>query len=667
MKNKLKVLLIAVLIMNLSSVALGGKLLITSRLQQGAQTMNIDQLKRVIQSYEAVVKNPNIPANVKEPIQSRLEEARNNLERALNEGIASLRGVLAIPDNGLKEEEKKVIEGKIEAWEQEIKNLKSTSSDSTPQVAPSVNENRRGAAQPPQPMPQPRQNLETPPVTETAESATPLSALPVSTQNQNIDVKDCTKLKDNPKTYSLYEKYVCQTVNKIITRKTVGDREKFDNGPEIVIPPNPKATITNADDFAIALALIGMRDKPTYLVEAEESRTDKQVGAGPQANGSTSLVVKGSAPRFFGLAVESGALTQAIDGNTITFRGNPIGILQALANKGYLQSSKDSDNNGFLRVLKPFSFSLSYDTSRNNQTDTGSGTMANVFTGDRQQLSQVTARYEFINHRDPRGKQYRQVWEEFLKNDAGKLTKVVSDFIVSLLRDKALMEWRKQTQEVLRQTKAEEVEQVIKSRFAQLPINNLLPVTIETLKALEENFEGYLTERKKLLDKIAKGTIVAFEYTNTRNVESPNLSNFRLIAEKGPGGNVDATFNASLTIFNKIPMGMTSRIRDFQFAGQIDYKTGNLLGSGDLIFFAAGRYERLLENAMAANGMTVMDTKGDIGIFQTGVKIPIKGTGFSIPISFSAATRTELIKEKEIRGNIGFTFDLDRLFSNVKP
>lgn len=66
-------------------------------------------------------------------------------------------------------------------------------------------------------------------------------------------------------------------------------------------------------------------------------------------------------------------------------------------------------------------------------------------------------------------------------------------------------------------------------------------------------------------------------------------------------------------------------------------------------------------------GIVVMETKGNIAVGQMGIKIPIKGTGFRIPISFSFANRTELIKEKEIRGNIGFTFDLDALFSNIKP
>ncbi len=236
-----------------------------------------------------------------------------------------------------------------------------------------------------------------------------------------------------------------------------------------------------------------------------------------------------------------------------------------------------------------------------------------------------------------------------------------------MLEDPALGQWYAQAGTAIAKAAAEQLEAVVKAQFALLPFNALSPATVERLKTLEENFGGYLTARKNLLDRIAKGGIVALEYTNTRNIISPNLSNFTIIAEKGATGKVDATFNGSLTLFDKIPLGMTKRIRDFHLSGQVDYKVGNLLGFGDVTFFLAGRYERQMENAIDPMGMAVMNTKGDIAVGQVGLRIPIKGTGFKIPISFSFANRTELIREKVVKGNIGFTFDLDTLFSNVKP
>ncbi len=44
----------------------------------------------------------------------------------------------------------------------------------------------------------------------------------------------------------------------------------------------------------------------------------------------------------------------------------------------------------------------------------------------------------------------------------------------------------------------------------------------------------------------------------------------------------------------------------------------------------------------------------------------VKGSGVKVPVSFTLANRTELIKEKEVRGTIGVTFDFDSLFSKPK-
>ena len=664
MRRKLTGFLIVTFLINLNGIAFGGELPTAAISQQESQANTIEQLKQAVEKLEDADKDPNIPASVKELNRRYLLQRRSELETALNNEIAGLRRYIEVAGDGLKEDQKREVTGRILGLEQDLKNLKGASSGSTVAVIPPTREgNQTKDETAKNPVLEPKSRADAKPKKKEEASfdnqkpqqnviLRPASLTP--TLNLNIKVKDCTEELAKPAAYSLYEKYICRIVRRIKTRKTGEYLDPFTNKKA---DPEPAATITGEDDFPIALALIAKLDPPDYLVAAEESRTDKQVGAGPQAGGTTSLVVKGSVPTILGMAVENGALTQSISGSTLTFRGNPVGIVQALANRGYLQSYEEIENSAFLRFLKPLSFSFSFDSSRGNEptnTSPGNTTPAmNVFTGDRQQLSQVTARYEFINQRDPRHKKYREVWEKFLETEGTALNTNVDGFFRSVLNEPGLKEWRSQTQAILRETSADKVEEVVKARFAELSSSNLLPQTVEILKSIDQTFESYLTARKELLDKIAKGTIVALEYTNTRNVNTPNLSNFRFIAEKGPGGSFDATFNGSLTIFDKLPMGTTRRIRDFDFSGQVDYKTKSPLGSGDLIFFGAGKYQRLMEDAMDPMGMTIVNTKGDIAVGQVGIKIPLKGTGFKIPISFSFANRTELIKEKEIRGNIG--------------
>jgi hypothetical protein len=152
-----------------------------------------------------------------------------------------------------------------------------------------------------------------------------------------------------------------------------------------------------------------------------------------------------------------------------------------------------------------------------------------------------------------------------------------------------------------------------------------------------------------------------------------------IIAEKGTGGGrVNFTFNGSLTIFNNMTslrnfvvanptLPKPRRVRDFQFAGGVDIPFGNVREFGQFVFFANGKYERLLENAIDDIGQVLPNTTGDIAHLQFGLKIPVAKSGFKIPVSVTFANRTELIKERTVKGNFGFSLDLDTIFSRVNP
>jgi hypothetical protein len=43
------------------------------------------------------------------------------------------------------------------------------------------------------------------------------------------------------------------------------------------------------------------------------------------------------------------------------------------------------------------------------------------------------------------------------------------------------------------------------------------------------------------------------------------------------------------------------------------------------------------------------------------------GLGMKFPVSVTFANRTELVKERVVRGNFGFTFNWDTLLSKLKP
>ena len=480
--------------------------------------------------------------------------------------------------------------------------------------------------------------------------------------------------------FSKYEQAVCDLVIKVRDRKK-GRVDATD--PVFNVAPDPKATLSRNGDLLelqtiIAARLIGLEERGKFLLAAQEARTDQQVGGGPGNLGSTSLVVKGGVPAALGFAVENGALTQSRSGTTATFRGNPMGLIRLLGNRGFDTSYIEDEKNPVTQFLKKTSFSVSFDTSRGD--DPG------VFTGDRQQISAYSARFEFFNQRDPRNPKYQKQWAKFLAEQGVEFTTAIANTYKALLvppsattpfekrfEDPALEKWFAETEKLLSDAKSEELEAVLKNQLNKFPKNNdLAEKTRGALDVFAKSFSGYDTARNKLLDEIAKGSLLSFEYTNNRNVDAPNTSNLNFIAATGAGRRIDLTANGALTFFDKRPALLPNgtrpdRIRDFQFAGQIDVPFGDVTQSGQFDWWASFRYERLLTDASTQAGIVIPNTKGDIFFLQSGLKIPIKGLGIQFPISITYSNRTELVKEKEVRGNFGFTFNWDTLWARFKP
>jgi hypothetical protein len=460
----------------------------------------------------------------------------------------------------------------------------------------------------------------------------------------------------------------------------VGDSRQRPGPPEIILAQDTRRV------FWILLAKLlkttGNDSLTAFITEAVAQRVDQQIGAGSNSSGTTSLVSKGGVPYLLGLAVENGAATQSQSDTTVTFRVNPAGLINAFAKKGLITGYRQDENDPFLKILRKTSVGFTFDTSRGNQPV--------VFTGDKQQLSAFSARVELVNDRNPLLLKYEREWENFnatvgieLAKQIWKTTEAIMSFEVvpgadQVFTDPALQAWLIQTNNRLAGVsnamdptgRTNAIAGIIEDQANLLPVKLVSPETVTALTDFGNKFVAMRNKRKDLLDKIAKGKILTFEYTNTRGVNAPDLSNFNFIAATGTGARFDLTANGSFTFFNKLPLAATTsprpgRIRDFQFAGQIT-KSFNWNDS-QFDFWFGGRFERLMENASTVAGTMMPNTKGDIAVGQIGLNIPIKSLGMKFPISVTFANRTELIKEKTVRGNIGFTFNWDTLFSKLKP
>ncbi|HEV7646295.1 MAG TPA: hypothetical protein VGO50_20340 [Pyrinomonadaceae bacterium] len=466
----------------------------------------------------------------------------------------------------------------------------------------------------------------------------------------------------------------------------------------------------------------------SFLLQSEDARMDKQMGADAKTAGTTSLAVKGGVPAFLGWATENGAAEGSITGNTVTFRVNPYGLTEALyrwqTNNGLFRvndatgvSDYFRKDDYFTKFLRNTAIGFSFDITR--------GTDPPIFIGSKQQLSAVSFRYQFLNRRDPRNSRYAKEWEKYRMEGQQKYTSIMlNEVFLKLVQcggaggactadsgedvyiNPELQQWLVNANNALTavsspelaglsdMTAVDKIWEILKKEIDKLPTEKLKNDP-QVTGAVNSFIQAHLTldkKRSEMMEKVAKGEVATFEYTNYREVNAPDLSNFRFILSKGFWEGADVTFNGSLTMFNKKPTSTdptatVKRIRDFDFTLQADIPFSSfirraernapmtdssralhtpLIGIPVLTF--SGKYQRLQSDAVMPDGVVKTGTKGDLAFGQAKLTIPINFNGLSIklPFSITMSNRTDLIKEKEIRGNFGFTLDIDPFFSALK-
>lgn len=508
-------------------------------------------------------------------------------------------------------------------------------------------------------------------------SAAALTAAPPTSAGPSQST-DCAAIILDPNKFSKADQAVCFLAQSIVERRIVNQGSRgIDLNTEdlsFLLPAMVGQLIRSNSNVAVDAAV------KSFVVDVEASRTDKQLGADSKAAGTTSLGVKGGIPQVISWAVENGGGVASVDGTTVTFRLNPVGFIEGLSSQGYISGFRKNEDDALAKFFRRTSLGFSFDTNRDTNPPT--------FTGAKRQLSAVSVRYNLINQRDPRSERYRQKWNDFFQREGIAFTNQQSEQLMRLqmstvkgdFKNADLQNWLNATNVSLNGTQItattvnenqaiEEVRKILDQRLAQLPAQSI-ESDAEVSSAMN-NFVAayipYLAEKKRIMDEISKGTLVTFEYTNYREPNAPDLSNFRFVAEKGTGGGLDFSANASLTFYNKRPIGPNvQRLRDFDFSANLDKKLDDVMGLGPATLTFAGKYQRLTSNAVAFDGTVLPNTKGDIAAGQVKLTIPIGQSGIKMPFSITFANRTELIREHEVRGNFGFTFDLDTLFARFK-
>lgn len=439
--------------------------------------------------------------------------------------------------------------------------------------------------------------------------------------------------------------------------------------------------ITNPLPFLLAVPT--QQEFKPLLSGIEQDRFDKQTGTDSNAAGSTSLVSKGSVPALFSLAVENGALTRSISGTTITFRGSPANIYSALSKGGYIPAGPavPEFDGSFQAIAKRASFYLAFDTSR------GSTGTSNAFTGNAQQLSGWGIRYDIYNKRDPRRHEYAKAWADLLKGQGVPLANRITALSTKLRDSEAYKTWKAALTAKLMAAQDSDVPNILKAASADFnKIVAGLDAESQTLvNDAAATAKQFAIDRADTINSIMRSWTIAAEYnvinqantngtvpsnvssTNGTTLHLPDLGSFSIVVSKGMTDGPEFTANASFTLFQNIPTGLNvGRIRDARASAQLDFPMPKIEKIGKPTFTMSSQFISLMEEPLGQqvliNNVAVKNT-GNIGLVQGKFTIPTSGMGVSIPLSVTWSNRTELIKESDVRGSIGISFDMDKLFS----
>lgn len=485
--------------------------------------------------------------------------------------------------------------------------------------------------------------------------------------------------------------YAIQLQHLLDAAKTDASFRTPDGIPDTV--QSVMAVWTTPDSFVAALAADAAFDNT--LSAWEQSRIDKQTGSTATSSGTTDLVSRPSTSELLSLAVQVGALTQTISGNTATLQGNADGVYKAL-----FKAPVVCFNCTGTPILKNINFSASFDLSQQTSKTVTTSGPANPSTPpvgtiqlpqSSRQLSSFTARYDIYNPLDPRSKQFKTTWVTAYKNHQ-------ADFLTAA---KALLN---SMQTVLAKLPANEQYKSLQTQY--LP-RIKQAATDQNATALAQIFEEFFNEVVKIaraqdpdFDKNISLAVVAlaqysqlnyqavqeargkpqftFEYTYNRPPNQPDTHAFRLIIGLNPAHGAGLfSLNAAGTVYGgTIPTGAAyGRIRDFQISGQFDRILGDdinhkatlsLAGyvqyqfDPSVLNISSGNLAPGTNIVLPGNAQVLLGTKGTLGIVQGKVTFNLK-SGLNIPVGISWANKTDLLNATDVRGNVGITYDFDSI------
>lgn len=411
------------------------------------------------------------------------------------------------------------------------------------------------------------------------------------------------------------------------------------------------------------------------LGTVDAARLNKIVAASPGVGG-TALVSRVAVPAVLGAAIEYGNILQQTSGTVTTLRGNVLGVARlAFGERQFPQCVEltAGECRPTVRALRRFSASVSFEQTGAAENATGDAPAPTALLGDEYRVAGWSARFDLTPSNNLDDPKYVAAWRMAMANlqksgAATALTEAVEATFGSDPASAAYTAWVAQTLPLLMKAPAADFRGVLAERLSMLvdTLNEADPEFGANVRALSRAYANYFEVRDGLI-RDAQSNKFSLEYADHRPASEPHFATLRLIYSHQPtSAPAIITANAAMTFNSNEPAGSArGSVRDVQVAAEIDRRLGRLTSFGPVVLTLAAYFQWLKEDALIQPAATAVfalpGTRGSIGVVQAKLAIPA-GEAVKIPLSVTWASRTELVKEKDVRGQVGFTLDVDQLF-----
>jgi len=440
------------------------------------------------------------------------------------------------------------------------------------------------------------------------------------------------------------------------------------------------------------------------LASANQNRPDQQTGAGSNTSGTTGLVEKAGTASVLAFALESGALTRSVNGNTATLSGNADGLLRALTGQQVL--CFDCGGAMGTPVLRNINLSAAFMINQESTSTVSTTGAANpstpvsvssvVIPSSVGKLSSITARYQVWNPYDPHSSKFLAAWKAAAAKAKAQLTVVQQNLqgnLQTLLVNRPI-----QSDAVFQQTlqtyaggfyddaDAGDLPR-LKQHFLGLfnaSVDARMkddPQFLQNVANVNVSLAQYKDIWTQMLDEAKGQPLLTFEYAFNRPQSQPETHDFRFVLGYTPRNGAGLlSVNAATSIYGStIPVGAKyGRLHDGQVSVEYDRPFAIKSNPNQATFSLAAYWQYQPDPSvlnitagnlapgtniqLPQNAQVLLGTAGSLWVTQA--KITVNGkSGIKIPIGVSWSNKTDLLVGNKVGAQVGISYDFSSLSS----